>query len=113
MAAGTYETTVGALEGIVARSSRAGERAGYFAAMYLAVTRTVRHRAVAGHFEDGPQMERFVTSFAARYLDAFEAWRSGEAVSDAWRVAFDATSSRRPIILQHLLLGMNAHINLD
>ena len=28
-------------------------------------------------------------------------------------MAFDATTARRPVILQHLLLGMNAHINLD
>ena len=31
----------------------------------------------------------------------------------SWRVAFDAAARRRPIVLQHLLLGMNAHINLD
>ena len=30
-----------------------------------------------------------------------------------WRVAFEAAGRWRPIILQHLLLGMNAHINLD
>ena len=28
-------------------------------------------------------------------------------------MAFEAATRWRPIILQHLLLGMNAHINLD
>ena len=31
----------------------------------------------------------------------------------SWRAAFEATRRWRPVILQHLLLGMNAHINLD
>ena len=109
----TYESTAGALERIVERCSTSGDRAGYFAAMYLAVTRTVMQRAAAGSFEDPPRMERFITTFAARYLDAHDAWRERRPTTEAWKVAFDATRSRRPIILQHLLLGMNAHINLD
>ena len=113
MAGGTLDSTVGALEDIVARSGDAGERAGYFAAMYLAVIRTVQRRIAAGRFEDGPRMERFVSSFVARYLDAHHAWKSDATLADAWSVAFAATSRWRPIVLQHLLLGMNAHINLD
>jgi hypothetical protein len=109
----TYESTAGALERIVEQCSTTGDRAGYFAAMYLAVTRTVRQRSEDGAFEDPARMERFITSFAARYLDAFDAWRSGQSTTEAWKVAFEATTEWRPIILQHLLLGMNAHINLD
>lgn len=110
---GSLAATVDALDDAVATSARTGDRAGYFAAMYLAVTRTVQRRVAAGSFADGPRMERFVASFAARYLDAFAAWRADAAMSQAWRVAFEATTKVRPIILQHLLLGMNAHINLD
>jgi hypothetical protein len=58
-------------------------------------------------------MRGFVAAFAGRYLDADEAWRAGRTVSSAWRAAFEAATQRRPVILQHLLLGMNAHINLD
>ncbi len=31
----------------------------------------------------------------------------------SWRAAFETAARWRPVILQHLLLGMNAHINLD
>jgi len=109
----TFEDTIGALEAVVDRCSAAGDRTGYFAAMYLAVTNTMRQRAADGRFGDQARIERFVTSFAAHYLDAVEAWRVGGACADSWSAAFRATGRWRPIILQHLLLGMNAHINLD
>ena len=109
----TYDETVGALTTIVDRAVAADDRIGYFAAMYLAVTRTVRRRSADGRFEDPARMERFVTSFAARYLDAHDAWRTGEPCAQSWRAAFEATRRRRPVVLQHLLLGMNAHINID
>jgi hypothetical protein len=59
------------------------------------------------------RMERLDVIFANRYLDAVEERRSGAAKSKAWEFAFDVTKHRTPIVLQHLLVGMNAHINLD
>ena len=108
-----YGPTVAALEQVVDDCSRRGDRAGYFPAMYLAVTRTVRRRAEAGTFTSAAGMERFVCTFAARYLDAYDAWRSSAPTAKCWQLAFDTSRHWRPIILQHLLLGMNAHINLD
>lgn len=109
----TYASTTTALGDIVDRHAADGNAAGYFAAMYLAVTRTVERRAADGRFSDPARMERFVSAFAQRYLEADEAWRAERAVTDSWRVAFEAAGAWRPIVLQHLLLGMNAHINLD
>jgi hypothetical protein len=58
-------------------------------------------------------MERLATGFACRYLDAYDAHRAGRPVTSAWALAFSSTGDWRPVVLQHLLLGMNAHINLD
>jgi hypothetical protein len=109
----SLDDTVAALEALVARCGADEDRIGYFAAMYVAVTATVRQRAADGFFEDGPRMEQFVARFAGRYLDAHDAWRAGGPCPACWRIAFDAAGRWRPIVLQHLLLGMNAHINLD
>jgi hypothetical protein len=109
----TFHDTISALELLVDRCAAAGDRNGYFAAMYLAVTNTMRDRAVAGRFQDAARMERFATGFAARYLDAVASWQAGAPCSASWRAAFLAAQRRRPVILQHLLLGMNAHINVD
>lgn len=109
----TYDETVDALTDIVDGATASGDRAGYFAAMYRAVTTTVRRWAVEGRFEDAARMQRFVVDFAHHYLAAHAAWHSGQPCSASWQAAFDATRRWRPIALQHLLLGMNAHINLD
>jgi hypothetical protein len=108
-----YDEVLERLTAIVDRCSADEDRVGYFAAMYLAVTETVRARAAAGGFEDAARMERFVGNFAHRYLRAHDAWRAGGDCARSWRAAFDTTRQWRPVILQHLLLGINAHINLD
>jgi Family of unknown function (DUF5995) len=109
----TFDGAIEALEAIVDRCAADADRNGYFAAMYLAVTHTVRQRSEDGHFQDAARMERFVTGFAGRYLAALKAWRAGQRCPAVWLAAFGAAGRWRPIILQHLLLGINAHINLD
>jgi hypothetical protein len=50
--------------------------------------------------------------FADLYLDALDAYRDDPASAPRpWRVAFGAPAGARP--LQHVLLGINAHINYD
>jgi hypothetical protein len=109
----TFEHTLGAIGTLLDRCTAEGDRIGYFAAMYEAVTTTIRARAGDGQFADAARMERFVSIFASRYLDAVDAWRAGTPCTESWRAAFRASQAWRPIILQHLLLGINAHINLD
>jgi hypothetical protein len=58
-------------------------------------------------------MEHLDVLFANRYLEAFELHGQGKAVPACWQLAFDAAGEWWPIVLQHLLLGINAHINLD
>jgi hypothetical protein len=109
----TFDATIGALEAIVDRCSAEGDRIGYFAAMYVAVSTAMRERTASGQFSDPARTERFVAGFAGRYIDALTGWRDGTGCSASWQAAFGAAPKWRPIILQHLLLGMNAHINLD
>lgn len=109
----TYDHVVDGLDDVVDRCAAGGDRIGYFAAMYLAVTHTIRRRAADGRFVDAARMERFVAGFAGRYLAAERAWHGGDRCAESWRAAFHAAGRWRPVILQHLLLGMNAHINLD
>ncbi len=109
----TIGEVVARLDAIIDLAMRDRDRCGYFAAMYRAVTVAVERGIAAGRFEDGARMERLDVVFANRYLEALDAYRRGGVPTASWRAAFDAASSRRVVILQHLLLGMNAHINLD
>jgi len=88
-------------------------RLGYFAALYRLVTIQVKQGIRTGYFEDGPRMERLDVVFANRYLDALQAYFHGRPLSESWQLAFTQTDNSRLLVLQHLLLGMNAHINLD
>jgi hypothetical protein len=92
---------------------RKGSRTAYFAGLYRSVTQRVLDGVRAGRFEDAPRMELLDAVFANRYLTALGAYQRNERASRCWKSAFDASRSKRLTILQHLLLGMNAHINLD
>ncbi|MEM7093449.1 MAG: DUF5995 family protein [Actinomycetota bacterium] len=101
------------LDAIIDDALDTGDRMGWFAAMYRRVTIAVRNAILAGDFEDGPRMARFDKIFADRFIAAWDHVRAGEQPTRSWQVAFDAAQKWRPVIVQQLLLGMNAHINLD
>jgi hypothetical protein len=88
-------------------------RLGYFASLYRKVTVQVRDHIENGKFENVERMERFDVIFANRYFQALIDLRTGRAPAQVWTYAFESADSYWPIVLQHLLLGMNAHINLD
>jgi hypothetical protein len=93
---------------------RRGGRIGYFTALYERVTTNVRGALLAGNmFEDNARMERFDVVFANRYLRAWSRYGAGQAPAQSWQIAFDLLNDPGPLVIQHLLLGMNAHINLD
>ena len=101
------------LDDIIEWSRSTSSCLGYFPALYRKVTAKVKDGIEQGLFEDGPRMERLDVVFANRYLSAIRGYRRNEPVSDAWLKAFSAADAWSPIVLQHLLLGINAHINLD
>jgi hypothetical protein len=109
----TIDDVLSELDAAIQRATDRESRAGYFAAIYRKVTAKVAEGIAAGFFDDGPRMELLDVTFARRYLAALHAHEAGVAGTRSWDLAFEATRSRRPIILQHLLAGINAHINLD
>ncbi|MEQ1744234.1 MAG: DUF5995 family protein [Saprospiraceae bacterium] len=86
---------------------------GYFAVVYHLMTEAVQSGIKNGTFEDGPRMERLDVFFAQRYFDAFDAWQAGQPTTRSWEQAFRAADKANLTVLQHILLGINAHIDLD
>jgi len=109
----TLDDVLVALDAIVDRCCEEQSPLGYFAALYRQVTRDVQASVAAGRFDDPARMERLDVRFAARYLSAVEDYRRGRPTTASWEVALRAAGEWWPTVLQHLLLGMNAHINLD
>ena len=109
----TIDDVLDELDTMIDRAIDAGDRAGYFAILYRNVTAKVKEGIAAGFFDDPQRMERLDVLFAARYLDAVRDHAAGGPVTDSWALTFAAAGRRRPLVLQHLLFGINAHINLD
>lgn len=88
----------------------ADDASGYFPALYARVTSRIDDEVRAGRFADGEAMIRFADAFAGWYLrpqTGVEPWPG------CWQAAADVTADRRLLIVQHLLLGINAHVNHD
>jgi len=109
----TIDDVIRALDAIIDWAWTEKSRLGYFAALYRRVTQAVKAGIANRQFDNGPLMERLDVNFASRYLNAFEQFRSGQQTTLSWRIAFGASARWRPLVVEHLLAGINAHINLD
>lgn len=113
MLAKNIDEVIEILEQIIQESKTTESTLGYFAALYQKVTICVKERLNTNYFDDDERMEKLDVEFANRYLAAYADYKAGKKVTDSWSVAFDMGEKTSMIVLQHLLLGMNAHINLD
>lgn len=109
----TIEEVLVRMDRIVDECKSSQSRIGYFAILYRQVTRRIKSGIVAQEFEDNERMEKLDVLFAGRFIDAYDQWKIGQKPTDSWFVAFKASEKSKHLIIQHLFLGINAHINLD
>jgi len=109
----TIDEVIDSLDRILAWAKEHKSKMGYFAALYRNVTLRVREGIRQDIFEDNTRMEQLDVIFANRYLNAVEQFMDERETTRAWKLAFDTTGKWSPIVFQHLLLGMNVHIQLD
>ncbi|MDN3689525.1 DUF5995 family protein [Cyclobacterium jeungdonense] len=108
----TIQEVLKELDHIIEESIASNSRIGLFAYVYRRTTDEIATEIAQGNFEDNERLEKFDVVFARLYLDAYEAYKNNREVSGAWAYAFDQVD--KPLtIVQHVMLGMNAHINLD
>ena len=109
----TIEEIIEKLDEIISWSIDHKSTLGYFACTYRSTTIAVLKGVQNNKFEDGPRMIALDIAFANRYFDALENYQNNKKCTNAWFTAFESTKNEKLLILQHILLGMNAHINLD
>jgi hypothetical protein len=109
----TIDEVIAQINDIIAQARQEDSRLGYFATLYRNVTVEVKRGIEQGRFEDGARMERLDVNFANRYLTALTDYRRNQPTPKCWAASFRAASEWLPIVLQQLLIGMNAHINFD
>lgn len=113
MYAQTIQEVISTLDNIIVQCEAQASRQAYFAILYKTMTEAVRDAIRAGSFEDNTRMERLDVHFANRYLHAWQQYNLGQPVTKGWQAAFDGCNDDAHIVLQHLLLGVHTHINLD
>ena len=88
-------------------------RLGYFAALYRQILQQTKRKIEQNVFDNEARISRLTVIFANRYIEACFQYLTGQAPTQSWLAVFNETQNWRLIVLQHLLLGMNAHINFD
>jgi hypothetical protein len=86
-----------------------------FLTLYSVVSSEMRDRVARAAFLDSRWVHRYAVAFANLYREALEAYEAGRTpeVPKAWRSCFDAARGGSGLVLQDLLLGVNAHVNND
>ncbi len=108
----TIQNVLEQLDSIINESIDTNNRMGLFAYIYRRTTAEIASEISLSHFDDNQFMEVLDVAFANLYLDAYRDYKNNQQVSAAWAYAFDHADESLTI-LQHIMLGMNAHINLD
>ncbi|MEP7107818.1 MAG: DUF5995 family protein [Ferruginibacter sp.] len=107
------DEVIGHLEAIIKQTITDRNPMGYFAALYLQVTVTVKEGIAQSSYLNSDRMEMLDVMFANRYLEAYTQFQQRQQCAESWRTCFETTKEYWPTVFQNLLLGINAHINLD
>jgi hypothetical protein len=92
----------------------AHDRRAIFLGCYRLMTRNMLDALDAGRFQDDVWVSNLLHRFADYYFAALDRFEQDEpSTPPVWKLAFDATRDEDVTTLQHLLLGVNAHINFD
>ena len=110
MAATTIDEVIAALDAIIAVEKQNTSSMVFFPVLYNKVTRRIKVGIEANKFDDNSRMEKLDVLFANRYIEAYHQYKAGKQPTQSWSNAFKISEA---LIMQHLLLGINAHINLD
>ncbi len=113
MHANNIEEVIILLKQIIADEQARASTMAYFTILYHDVTVAVRDAIIEKRFEDNARMEKLDVIFANLYFDAYQGYLNNKPITPCWQFSFESSTMFRPTILQHILAGMNAHINYD
>lgn len=112
----TIEDVITIMDEIIRNCRLRGSRIGYFTVLYRTTTYMVKKYCdQGGFFDNDERMRQLDIVFANYYFDSLfsELHYETNAPSQSWKVTFDAADDPSIVLIQHLLVGMNAHISLD
>lgn len=85
-----------------------------FLRCYSVMTGNMIKAVEEGRFEDAEWVNKLLHRFADYYFDALHLYeKQKDQAPHVWQQVHDASIQHELHVLQHLLLGVNAHINYD
>ncbi len=108
----TIDEVLKELDAIIENSIKENNRLGIFAYIYRRTTAQIKQAIIDKRFEDNDRMQMMDVAFANLYINAYKNFCLNNSISKSWAVAFKSKNEKLTIV-QHIILGMNAHINLD
>ena len=111
----TFDDVLGSLGRLQQIFYEQRDRRAVFVSAYLVITTAVKARVLSKSFADNEWVMRYDIAFANQYRIALLAYERGDSAGlpEAWRIAFDAARHNDALIIQDLMLGINAHVNHD
>jgi hypothetical protein len=106
--------TLERMQGLLRAWEQTDDRRAIFLGCYRLMTLNMLEAIQQQEFHDPIWVERLLHRFAEYYfiaLDAFE--QRSPNIPAIWRQTFEAACRSDTQVMQHLLLGVNAHINYD
>ncbi len=110
MPATTINEVIKELDAIILHEKQQGSCRAFFPILYNKVTKRIKAGIETQEFDDNARMEKLDVLFANRYIKAYNQFKDGQQPTASWANAFKIDEA---MVMQHLLLGINAHINLD
>jgi len=113
----TVPDVIQAMAGFVTWCGASSSRLGFFAALYVRITKAVEEALERGTvFQDNGLMAQLDVTFANRYLTALNGYLHPDlfpGISGCWLAAFTGAEVPGDTVVQHMLSGVAAHIGLD
>lgn len=102
------------MQALIEQWEQTDDRRADFLSCYRLMTSNMLTAIDAGEFHDSTWVTALLHHFAEYYFVALEDYERGSSGTAAiWRLTFDAAAQGEVMVLQNLLLGINAHINYD
>jgi hypothetical protein len=102
------------MQSLIQQMENASDRRAIFLRCYLLMTQNMLKAIEVGEFTDPSWVSTLLDRFADYYFDALNAYELNSPATPAvWRLTHRAAGRSETLVLQNLLLGINAHINYD
>lgn len=110
----SYPTVTAHMQALIAHWEDSDDRRCIFLDCYCSMTGNTLDALTQNRFHDREWVNRLLHRFAHYYFEALAAYEQPEGQTPAvWQLTYDAGRRDELSVLQHLLLGVNAHINYD